>query len=59
MRSGRRIEGDEGDNARDFFLKRGFEAYRRNTIPIGNEWIANTTMKKILGAKERAKGAAQ
>ena len=50
---------DASDSARDFFLKRGFEAYRRNTITVGNEWIANTTMKKKLAAKGPAAGAAQ
>ena len=42
---------EASDTAREFFLKRGFEAYRRNTVPLGNEWIANTTMKKTLAVK--------
>ena len=45
---------DASDSAREFFLRRGFELYRRNTISVGNEWIANTTMKKTLPAKRSA-----
>jgi putative acetyltransferase len=45
---------DASDSAREFFLRRGFEPYRRNTISVGNEWIANTTMKKTLPAKRSA-----
>lgn len=42
---------DASDSAREFFLKRGYEAHQRNTISIGNEWLANTTMKKTLAPK--------
>ena len=27
---------------------------QRNTVPLGDEWLANTTMEKQLAAKERA-----
>ena len=50
---------DASDSAREFFLKRGYEAYQRNTISVGNEWLANTTMKKTLGPKGPATGAVQ
>ena len=33
---------------RDFFERRGFRAQRRNTVPLGGEWLANTTMEKAL-----------
>jgi putative acetyltransferase len=49
---------DASDSAREFFLKRGFEAYQRNTIAVGNEWIANTSMKKKLAAMGPTAGAA-
>ena len=42
---------DASDSAREFFLRRGFEAHQRNTISVGNEWLANTTMKKKLPEK--------
>jgi putative acetyltransferase len=46
---------DASDTAREFFQRRGFSAEQRNTISVGNEWLANTTMKKKFDAKERAR----
>jgi len=40
---------DASDNAAEFFLKRGYEAKRRNTVSLNGEWLANTTMQKPLG----------
>ena len=31
----------------------GFVPQQRNTVPLGDEWLANTTMEKKLAAKER------
>ena len=31
-----------------FFEGRGYVATTRNSIPIGGEWLSNTTMKKQL-----------
>jgi putative acetyltransferase len=45
---------EASDNARAFFQRRGFSAEKRSTVSVGNEWLANTTMKKNLAAKERA-----
>src|SRR5579863_7849472 len=45
---------DASDAARSFFEKRGFKAQSRNTVTIGGEWLANTTMTKPLTAKEAA-----
>ena len=36
------------DTAREFFARRGFIPQQRNTVSVGNEWLANTTMKKTL-----------
>ena len=44
---------EASDTAREFFQRRGFSAEQRNTVSVGNEWLANTTMKKKLAAKER------
>jgi putative acetyltransferase len=44
---------DASDSARVFFEKRGYSAQQRNTVTVGEEWIANTTMSKQL-----AKGGA-
>lgn len=39
---------DASDNALDFFRKRGYVAQRRNSVTINDEWLANTTMQKVL-----------
>jgi len=41
---------DASDNAAPLFAQRGYEPQQRNTIPIGDEWLGNTTMKKNLAA---------
>lgn len=46
-----RLMTDASDTARDFFTQRGFIAQRRNTVTLGGEWLANTTMEKSLAEK--------
>ena len=41
---------DASDTAQAFFAKRGYVAMQRNSITVADEWLANTTMKKTLGA---------
>jgi putative acetyltransferase len=53
-RGARRLRAEVSDSAQDFFKRRGFVAQQRNTVPLGDEWLANTTMEKPLAAKERA-----
>jgi putative acetyltransferase len=53
-RGGRRLTADVSDSAQEFFTRRGFVAQQRNSVPLGNEWLANTTMDKQLAVKERA-----
>ena len=48
---------DATDNASDFFAKQGFDPQRRNSVIVGDEWLANTTMNKTL-ASEPATGNA-
>ena len=43
---------DASDNAQGFFAKRGYTAQQRNSISVNDEWLANTTMKKTLGASQ-------
>jgi putative acetyltransferase len=50
-----RLTADVSDAALDFYTRRGFVAQRRNTIRVGEEWLANTTMEKKLAAKENAR----
>jgi putative acetyltransferase len=52
-RGATRLVAEVSDSAEDFFKHRGFIAQRRNTVPLGGEWFANTTMEKKLVAKER------
>ena len=52
-RGATRLVAEVSDSAEDFFKRRGFIAQRRNTVPLGGEWFANTTMEKKLVAKER------
>ncbi len=47
-----RLTADVSDNAQEFFKRRGFVAQRRNTVPRGDEWLANTTMEKPLAARQ-------
>jgi putative acetyltransferase len=45
---------DASDTASGFFQKRGYVAQQRNTVSVGDEWLANTTMHKQLAAKREA-----
>jgi putative acetyltransferase len=46
---------DASDTARPFFEQRGFVAQRRNTVSLGDEWLANTTMEKRFAPDEDRK----
>jgi putative acetyltransferase len=51
-RGAKRLVADVSDNAQLFFGQRGFQAQRRNTVPLGDEWLSTTTMEKPLMAPE-------
>ena len=53
-RGAAQIIADASDNAVIFFEKRGYVAQSRNTIMTGDEWLANTTMRKALAANGNA-----
>lgn len=40
-----------------FFEGRGYVPMKRNSIPIGDLWLTNTTMRKELGAKTKTGNA--
>jgi putative acetyltransferase len=46
---------DASDTAHGFFEKRGYIAQQRNTVTVGDEWLANTTMHKQLDKSLAAK----
>jgi putative acetyltransferase len=48
-RGAKNLTVDASDNAAEFFIRRGYEAQQRNTVSVGGEWLANTTMQKRLG----------
>ncbi len=46
------LKTEASETAQPFFVKRGYAALTRNTILVGDEWLANTTMsKKLSGPK--------
>ena len=48
-RGAKSLTVDASDNASEFFVKRGYVGKQRNTVTVGGEWLANTTMEKTLG----------
>jgi putative acetyltransferase len=47
-RGAKALTVDAGDNAQEFFARRGYVAKQRNTVSVNGEWLANTTMRKTL-----------
>jgi putative acetyltransferase len=47
-RGSEEITVEASDAALGFFEKRGYTARTRNTVSLGGEWLANTTMSKTL-----------
>ncbi len=45
---------DASETAYEFFSKRGYVPQQRNTVRRGDEWLANTTMRKPLAEHEVA-----
>jgi len=43
---------DASDTARGFFEKRGYVAQQRNSVTVGDEWLANTTLHKPISKPE-------
>ncbi|MDQ8728648.1 GNAT family N-acetyltransferase [Bradyrhizobium sp. LHD-71] len=56
-RGATQLTADVSDTALRFFTRRGYAAQRRNTVPLGDEWLGNTTMQKTFN--ETSKGATQ
>ena len=51
-RGAKRLTAEASDVAKPLFERLGFRAEQRNLVRVGDEWLANTTMIKSLGAEE-------
>jgi putative acetyltransferase len=47
-RGAKSLTVDASDNAQSFFARRGYVAKQRNSVTVNGEWLANTTMQKML-----------
>lgn len=45
------ISADASDTAQPFFERLGYQSVQRNSVPIEDQWLYNTTMTKQLSAK--------
>jgi putative acetyltransferase len=51
-RGAEKLKVDASDSASGFFEKRGYVAQQRNSLTVGDEWLANTTLHKQLVKRE-------
>jgi putative acetyltransferase len=58
-RGAKELTVDASDTARSFFERRGFAPKTRNTVMLGGEWLANTTLVKPLAPAAAAKESLQ
>jgi putative acetyltransferase len=49
-RGAKRLTAEVSERAKPLFERLGFTAEKRNLVRVGDEWLANTTMTKSLGA---------
>jgi putative acetyltransferase len=47
------ITVDASDTAAPFFERRGYAAVQRNSIPLDDQWLSNTTMLKPLAQSQK------
>lgn len=52
-RGAKAMSVDASDSALGFFQQRGYAPQQRNSVSLGDVWLANTSMKKPLGAEAR------
>ena len=49
-RGAKRLTVEASEIAKPLFERQGFTAQKRNLVRVGDQWLANTTMTKTLGA---------
>jgi putative acetyltransferase len=52
-RGAKRLTAEASDVAKPLFERQGFTAQKRNLVRVGDQWLANTTMTKTLGAEPK------
>ena len=52
-RGSKAISVEASDTAQVFFEERGYVAQSRNSVPLEDQWLMNTTMAKPLGSAEK------
>jgi putative acetyltransferase len=50
-RGAKRLTTEASDVAKPLFERQGFTPQKRNLVRVGDQWLANTTMTKTLGAE--------
>ena len=50
-RGAKRLTTEASEVAKPLFERQGFTAQKRNLVRVGEQWLANTTMTKTLGAE--------
>ena len=50
-RKAARLKAEVSDTAHPLFMRHGFVPLRRNSVLVGEEWLANTSMEKVLGER--------
>ena len=50
-RGAKRLTAEASDVSKPLFESQGFSAEKRNLVRVGDEWLANTTMVRPLGAE--------
>jgi putative acetyltransferase len=51
-RGAKQVTAEASETAKPLFEKQGFVGEKRNVVNVGDEWLANTTMTKSLGARD-------
>ena len=52
-RGAKRLTAEASEIAKPLFERHGFTAQKRNLVRVGDQWLANTTMTKTLGAEPK------